>query len=82
MSALVYMLTTTGLTTPSRRALAFGAAGYAFQMFVQPSVSYLEDGTPRPFSLFSMDGGESEYATYMPWFAWPLAGAVIGSLFL
>lgn len=79
MSAIVQVLTMTGLTTPMRRAVVFGAAGYGYQSFIKPSISYVGD-QPRPFSLFA--DNDDDMATVFPWFAWPLAGAMLGGLFL
>lgn len=76
-----------GLTTPSRRALAFGAAGFAFQFAFAPSISYTKEGVAKSIGLFNYtdeysDEENSVPTTLFPWYAWPISFALMGGLFL
>jgi hypothetical protein len=81
MSAIVNILVSLGLGSPISRAMVGAAIGFAYQSIIRPSISYYDENTPRPFILL-MDGQNYEEGTYMPWWGWPVGGAVVFGMFI
>lgn len=81
------LLASIGLASPITRAAVLGGIGYATQYFFKPSISYLKLSSktgdkyvPKEFAPFSKAG--SSATTWVPWFMFPVIGAIIGGLFI
>lgn len=71
----------TGLYWPAGRAVYGAVFGFLFQYFVRPEISYIDENTAKPF-IMTVDQQYYEYGTFVPWYSWPIIGAVIGGLFI
>ncbi len=63
-----------GSFAPVKRAVFGAAVGYIIGEALRPPWSHTSSGQKRPWIYLS---GESSSATLIPWWAHPLAGAVI-----
>jgi hypothetical protein len=73
-----------GLGTPSNRGLIGAAIGFAVQLFIKPSISYITIGNKsiaRPFKPIAPPNSKVP-PTLFPWYFWPISFAIIGGLFL
>jgi hypothetical protein len=83
MEALFGLLAKFGLGNPATRAVVGGAAGFAGQYFIQPSISYTTVGKTKVARPFALTAGNSKTpSTFFPWFVWPLAFALVFGLFV
>jgi len=67
-----------GLNSPWARLIFGGALGFAGQMIIKPSVSYDKSGSSKDFYFFS----SGKNSTLLPWWIWPISGALLFSLFI
>jgi len=61
-----------GLASPWKRAFFGAIVGFAGQLITKPSTSYRKDGSAKQFVT----------ETLFPWWAFPVTGAAVFSLFL
>lgn len=77
IETILGVLSSVGLGHPFGRAVFGVSAGFLFQYFFRPSLSYLPDGTERPLWFEDENVG-----TYVPWFAWPIGFGALFGLFI
>ena len=63
-----------GAATPLGRAAIFGGAGIAYAMSVKPAMSFMPDGSVRPWVIFDASNPE---AAVFPYWAWGVVPAVL-----
>lgn len=84
MDSLSSFVAGIGLGTPTNRAAVGAAIGFAIQLFIKPSISYITVGNksvPRPFKLTAKADSKVP-PTLFPWYFWPISFAIIMGLFL
>lgn len=73
------MMNIPGAQTPMGRMLVFGGAGTAFAYAVRPSMSFFEDGSPRPWIITD---SKNPQATLFPYWAYTVLPALVFGVFV
>lgn len=72
-------LATLGMATPVQRFAVGTAIGALIVYAARPSISFYQDGTPKPWALTA---AESEDSTSVPFWALAALPGVLGAVFL
>lgn len=84
MQSLTNFVVGIGLGTPINRSAVFAAVGFALQLFIKPSISYVTVGNKsiaKPFKLTASPTNKIP-TTLFPWYFWPILFAMIGGLLI
>ena len=68
-----------GCNTPLGRVAVFGGAGTAYAYYVRPEMSFMPDGSPRPWIILEPN---NQNATMFPYWAYTLVPALLFGVFL
>lgn len=85
MEALMNFMVKVGLGSPITRGI-FGASLFSIPLVLHTPLAYhkVSEGIyiPKQFRLTASADTPPEHTTYIPWFLFPILGAVIFGLFL